>query len=451
MRDLLFTAVFVLLLPICFFRPWIGILVWAWIGFMNPHRLGWGYARNLPVALWVGGAVLLGLLFTKDRKPIPRSGTLLLMYLLLGHFCLTTFFSMVPERPWLHLEMVFKIILMTVVSTVLIYGKRRIELYVSVIALSIGFYGFKGGIFTFVTGGLYRVRGPEDSFIASNNDLSLALVMIIPVLVFLARDLSKAWMRYGLRLTALLSIVSAIFSYSRGALLGLGVILPQIFIKSKRKIGLILLLMPALYLFMDFAPEKLFYRAETISTYDQDGSAMQRLQAWSVSWNLACERPIVGGGFDISYLPDSVWMSYADRKYDQWGNVARASHSIYFQILGEHGFVGLALFLSLLLWALLELQKIKKAAAHAKDCDWIMNYANAIQIGLTGYAVSGAFLSLAYFDLFYAFVTLAPILKRELEAKTSFVEASQHCSSTPDAPEIIFSGLQARDLTGLPQ
>ena len=51
--------------------------------------------------------------------------------------------------------------------------------------LSLGFYGVKGGIFTIVNGGVYRVQGPLGTFIGGNNEMALALVMTMPLMRYL--------------------------------------------------------------------------------------------------------------------------------------------------------------------------------------------------------------------------------------------------------------------------
>ena len=63
---------------------------------------------------------------------------------------------------------------------------------------------------------------------------------------------------------------------------------------------------------------------------------------------------------------------------------------------------------------MLDLRRIRLAAATRESKVWISNYALGLQIGLWGYLVSGAFLSLAYFDLFYCYVGGVAILHREV-------------------------------------
>ena len=48
--------------------PFIGAVLWVWIGLMNPHRLGWGFAYSLPLAMAAGLVTLIGVLATKQYK-----------------------------------------------------------------------------------------------------------------------------------------------------------------------------------------------------------------------------------------------------------------------------------------------------------------------------------------------------------------------------------------------
>jgi putative inorganic carbon (hco3(-)) transporter len=167
-------------------------------------------------------------------------------------------------------------------------------------------------------------------------------------------------------------------------------------------------------------PSAVKERAGTIGTYQQDNSAMTRIQAWSVAWNVALSNPLTGGGFDYENYPDPArWLSYADRKYDVHGQTPRAAHSIYFQVLGQHGFVAFGLFVALLAATMLSLSDICRQARGRPGLEWIEGYAKALQTGMVGFLVSGAFLNLAYFDLVYLYIGLVPILRRELRERAA--------------------------------
>jgi len=422
MRDYVLIAFVVALLPVCLARPWVGILAWYWIGLMNPHRLTWGIAYNMPFAMLVGGATLLGAILAKDRRPIPWTREMILMAILLAYFTVTTVFAWAPIYAWPQWEKVAKIIFMTFVTTMFIYGKTRIRALMLVVVGSIGYYGFKGGIWSIIRGGAEKVLGPENSFIDGNTFIGLALNMVIPILVALARDESRRWLRQLLYLTAALSVVASIFTYSRGAWLGLAVIIPLMLfqLRTKPRIVVAATLVVGAIFATALLPEKVFHRADTIANYEEDESANQRLMSWTVHWNIAKDRPLVGAGFELEMADGARYLAYGSEKYMKSFTDANkdsaAAHSIYFQILGQHGFVAFFLYLWLIASVILTLFRLRTTCRKNPDTTWISTYATGLLIGLLGYLVSGAFLSSAYFDLAWLYFAVAAILSQEVAA-----------------------------------
>lgn len=126
---------------------------------------------------------------------------------------------------------------------------------------------------------------------------------------------------------------------------------------------------------------------------------MGRINAWWMAFNLASER-FLGGGFEI--YNSMTFARYAPDPAD-----VHAAHSIYFQVLGEHGFVGLVLYLLLGMFSWRLASQVQQRAATSPDKDWITRFALMAKVSIVGFAVGGAFLSLAYFDLpYYLPVTL---------------------------------------------
>jgi probable O-glycosylation ligase (exosortase A-associated) len=332
-----------------------------------------------------------------------------------------------------------KVLLFALLTPVLIHGRVRAEWLVIVVTGSIAFYGLKGGWFTVTTGGQSHVLGPSKSFISGNTNLGLALLMVMPLTLVLARQLVQgrlaclphnAWTRlagWGSYLTFYLTGIAAVFTYSRGALLGLAAIAPFLFAKMRRKSMLVLVAVLAVTAIGVTVPDKLVNRAETIQTYEQDGSAMSRLQAWDVAFNIARENPLTGGGFRLAGIGTERWLSYTDIR-GFWTNSARASHSNYFQVLGEHGFVGLGLYLGLLGSISLRLFRLARTAKRTPETVWIAEYAWGILVGVIAYAVAGAFLDMAYFTLFYAFVALTIVLRREYDRALAAQPQAEHAS-----------------------
>jgi probable O-glycosylation ligase (exosortase A-associated) len=161
-----------------------------------------------------------------------------------------------------------------------------------------------------------------------------------------------------------------------------------------------------------FMPEKWESRMRSIQTYEQDTSAMGRINAWMMAFNLANDRPLIGGGFEI--YNKELFGRYAPDPDD-----VHAAHSIYFQMLGEHGYVGLGLFL--LLWILVwrDASWIAREARSRDELRWAADLARMIQVSLVGYAVGGAFLNLAYYDVPYnllvALVLTRLLVEREIK------------------------------------
>ena len=140
-------------------------------------------------------------------------------------------------------------------------------------------------------------------------------------------------------------------------------------------------------------------RIRGVGTYEEDQSALGRFSAWWVAWNSAFHYPF-GVGFNAS-RPE-LFAAYSP--YPGMGTPA--AHSIYFQVLGNHGFIGLALFLGLWLASWRTASKIRKESAAIPQARWCGELAGMCQVSLLGYAVGGAFLSLSYFDLPYNIMVL---------------------------------------------
>jgi probable O-glycosylation ligase (exosortase A-associated) len=410
-RDILLTVVIFGLLPICFLRPWIGVLVWSWIGYMNPHRLTWGFAYSMPFAFMVAIAVIIGAFFTKDRYSLPRTREVFLLLLLWFTFFLSTLFAVYPQDAWEQLSKVSKILLMTFITLLLLQNPKKLRMLLWVIALSIGFFGLKGGIWSVLTGGQNMVLGPPNSFIAGNTEIGLALNMVLPILFYLRRETSRVWLKHFLLAMILFSIIAILITYSRGALLGLATVLSVLFLKSRGKVIVLLMLCIAFLLATSVLPEKWFGRMETIKTYDEDSSAMGRLRAWEMAWRLALDRPLLGAGFR-AFQPEMY-----KRYLPEFPASGRDAHSIFFQVLAEHGFTGFALYIMLILSTLQSLRQLIKRSRRDPSLQWIFSCAQMLEASLIAYVASGMFLSLSYFDLFYQLVAIVIILKQLARAE----------------------------------
>src|SRR5215471_15167202 len=281
-RDIAFVLVWLYLIPASLIRPWIGVLAWYWIAYFVPHGLSWGFARRLPVALAIGGATLVGFALTKDKKPVPRCAITFFMLAFVVDYTLTTILAHNRELALGKWEWVSKVLLMTFVTMSLFQDRARLRWLYLVAALGLGYYGFKGGIWVFLTGGGELVMGPDLSFFADNNTLGLALCMNLPILLYLSREEKRPWLKWFLRLTFGLSIIAIIFTYSRGAFLGLVTVLSILIWRSPWRLRFAAAIVILALVGAPLAPERLWTRLGSISEQEsaetRDQSAAARIE-----------------------------------------------------------------------------------------------------------------------------------------------------------------------------
>lgn len=414
MRDLLVTGIIFGLLPFIFKRPWVGILLWSWLGYMNPHRQAWGFAYDFPFAFVVGIVTIVAYFFSREKKEMIWSRETITLLIFVGWMVVTTFFSLYPDQAWAQLDKVWKIQLMILLTALIIKDRLQLHWMVWVVALSLGFYGVKGGIFTILHGGAFRVHGPAGTFIGENNEIALALVMTIPLIRYLHLQETRKWVRVGLAGAMVLTGIAAIGSQSRGALLAMLAIGLFLWIKSRNKIVTGTYIFIAVAIIGAVMPQEWYDRMNTIQDYQQDNSALGRINAWHTAFNVASAR-ITGGGFETFSAP--TFRQFAPDPWD-----VHDVHSIYFEQIGEQGFIGLFLFLLLGLFAWLRARQVIQACKGNPDTKWAADLAAMIQVSLVGYATGGAFLGLSYFDLPYhlmIMVLLAAKFSGVLNMKTS--------------------------------
>jgi probable O-glycosylation ligase (exosortase A-associated) len=416
MRDIVVFGIIFGLVPLMIKRPAIAALVFMWISLMNPHRLTYGPAYDFPFAMMVAIIALITIPFSREPRSYPATPVTVLLILFMVWVTITTLFAISP--PWLVNDewgRVIKTLLMVAVTILVVQSEADFKKMVWVLALSLGVFGAKGGLFTLLTGGTSRVLGPAGSYIAENNALALALVMAVPIIWYMRLQSEKRWMRYGLTAMAALSVVAAAGSYSRGALLAGAAMLVFLWLKSRNKVStgiVLLMLIPLVWLAM---PEQWHDRMSTINEYQSDGSAMGRINAWYFAMEVAKTHPL-GGGFMV--FNPAMFRIYAPNPTD-----FHVAHSIFFQVLGEHGYVGLVLFVSVIGTAWLTASKIIRSVRQHPDLKWASDFAAMTQVSLIGYTVGGAFLSLAYYDYFWYVVAALVIAQRIVARKLKPVAA----------------------------
>lgn len=432
MRDIVLVLMIVYLMIKALRQLEYGAYLWTWLSLMNPHRMTYGFAFSVPWAMMSAAISLVTLPLSKDRKPLPINGGVITLILLWGWMTVTSIFSINP--PDLVLErwiFVSKIILMLLLMMMMLRGRQQIDRLVWVVVLSVGFFAVKGGIFTVATGGSSRVWGPPGSMLEENNALAVATIMLLPLVYYLRETASRKWLRLVLGVCMLLMVASALGSQSRGALIALLAMAMFLGAKSKHPIRFTLGLMLVLAVAIAFMPDSWTARMETIRDHQEEGSAQSRLYTWRTLLNVAVDRPLVGAGFRADRVEIFDLYAPKDPQYSVFSGLAWVAHSIYFQALGEHGFVGLALFVSIWIWLWFTASRLAREAAEVPELkDWMPLLLRMCQVSTIGYCVGGAFLSLMNVDLPYYLLIFVTLCRCQLQDSKAMAAAPAR--RTPD-------------------
>lgn len=405
MRDLLLAGIVGSLLLVALARPHIGLLGYVWVSLMAPHRLTFGFAQEGPWAVLLFVVTLARWLASTERK-LPLWGPLSTLLLLFGlHAVLSTSRALAPELAAEKLEALLKILLALYLTTALIDRPERLRLLVWVVTFSIAFYGIKGGLFVLATAGSYQVLGPNPSLMADNNGIALALVMVLPLVHHLYETSRPFWLRLLLVGAGGLTVLAVLGTWSRGGLLALLAMAAVLWWRSKAKLPLALLGGAAALALALVMPDAWYAKMSTIDEYEADASAQLRFTAWAYATNVALAHPWFGGGFRVFVLNR---IRHGAGGHSDYLN----AHSIYFEVLGELGFVGLGLFLAILLGAFLTAGRLMRLERDRPDPHDLARLGAAIQVSLVGYAVGGALLNMALFELFYHLLAILIVADR---------------------------------------
>ena len=430
MRDLVVLAFLVGGIGVTLWRPWLGVLALAVFSYLNPHAYAWGFMVRFPAYQVLFFAVLLSLLTTKDRQPMPHDWRITAFFMLWLYFLLTTFNAIVPGAAWPKLIEVSKIYLPFLFTLLLINTRKKLYYLVITIATSFGIIAAKGGIWAIGTGFSYRVYGPAHTQFYENNAFAIAIIMNIPLLVLWYRQTTHRWVRYGLMAAIPLSMAAALSSWSRGALLTLGVTAILLIWNSKRIYLAIPLFAIGIFLAAGQLPEEWFGRMHTIGTYEEDSSAQSRLTAWNDGFQYALSHPFLGAGFNgWRYVTISDW------------------HSSYVEILAEHGFIAFFIWASLLFGTIASLTRLPMLTKKYPEMAWVKDYCTMLRASLIAYAVGTIFLGLSYWDIFYHIVFISVLVK-----KFALEELAERKAGTERSRLSTFGGLYSHDsLSRAPQ
>lgn len=393
-------------------QPMVGVIAFDWISFMNPQQEAWGaFGSGLPWALLAGVATIIGCIVAKEPKRLPINAMTVLLFVFTVLISINTAVALAPwyiVKFWYFL--VLKSFLFMLIVAALLTEKRRVHALVWVMAISLGFYGVKGGGFTILTGGNHHVFGASNSVLGDNNQLAVAMLIALPLMNYLRLQSAHRIIRIGLVITMVLTLFAIVGTYSRGALIALTAVSAFLWWNSKGKILSGIGLAIGLTLAIGFMPSKWVARMTTISSYKKSDSAESRITVWHEALGMAMARPLTGAGFRAT-----ATASVLNRYYPEAHT--RAVHSIWFEVLGEQGFPAFFVWIAMQIVGFINIRRIRWLARGDPSRAWARDLARMAEVSMIAYLVGGSLLSLGYYDFYFTLLIILAsthaILKHE--------------------------------------
>lgn len=407
MRSVYLLLVYIALLGIGASAPFVITLGYVWLDIFRPQQVAYFLLnRGLPIAMIMGAAAIGGY-FALDRRSPPRFSAVILLTLMLAVWVtLTCFWAEVGDQAWVKWDWAFKTILFSAFIPYVIRSRIQIEAFLLVFLFSLSANVIPFGAKVLLSGGGY---GRQLGLLTGNNGLgegaTLATVclMSVPIMLALRRHsliIPRNWFtNLGYPAGVALLILTAIGTFERTALVGLFVLAVTVWITSRKKIlmGAICALVALGVVYK--TSDAWNVRMSTITAGAADGSIGVRLAVWKWTYNYALEHPL-GGGFDLYFL-DRIDVE-SDRTPAGVETIAhRAFHSIYFEMLGEQGFVGLGLFLSIAGLSFLSLWGLIRRCRGNPQLQWCGDLAKALLSALAILMTCGAFIGIAFQPFLY--------------------------------------------------
>jgi probable O-glycosylation ligase (exosortase A-associated) len=424
MRDLAFVAAWIILVPLALQGPQLGVLLWAWTSLLAPNDVLYGLGASVPfakvTALVTLGPILLG---RRGGMRLQASPTVLIM-VAMAVASLVSQLTALPantDNGWDLYQKFVKILLLALLVTALMRDRLRLHALLLAICLGIGFTGLGEGAKFLLSAGGHKVEGTAST--GDNNQIGLDVLLILPMLHYLFITAQRRVLRGVALAVGVMCVVCVVATASRAAFVGLALLAVAYVLTSRRKVAGLLLVAAIAAGGSQLVSTSYVDRLDTLKSADSDDSFLGRVAAWKVSTAVALEHPLFGGGFHAIQNGD-VWFPHVPAAEQlgvidvpDWPTYPKAAHSIYFEILGDQGFIGLGLFLALFWvgWRNAGATRRVLRRSGRGDLRWATQMAGALQISLVLFLIVGGSLSAAYYDIDYLIVAMLAALRELVE------------------------------------
>ena len=425
--------------------PFLCGLGYIWVDAAHPQTIVWNKIFNeIPLAQVMGAGAFFGYLILDRRSPPRLNATICLLVLFSIWVTLSTaLWAVVPDSAWVKWSWAFKGIAFAAFLPFLFRSRIQIEAYLQILLFSCMVNIIGPGVKTLVKGGGYGdalgFASTNSAFLSEGATLATVSILLVPIILHLRKHTlllpHTRLYQFGYISLVPISIGAAIGTYERTGLIAMFVLAIYLWVRSKHKmifsVGLVLVTLLVGWR----VSEKWTTQISTIATYTSDDLAMARIEVWKWTLDYVEKHPL-GGGFDLYRidtidLPHTVnsALDFEAIERDASGNVmrdasgkivqhGRAFHSIYFEVLGEQGWVGLALFLGIVFSSMQGLRTVVKRSKGIPDLEWCSDLAKTLFGSLLIILCGGVFIGIAFEPFIYylctACVCLSEYVRRYL-------------------------------------
>ena len=410
-------------------RPFLWVLAYLYVDIVAPQKIS-SILAHAPLSLIVFVLAVVGFLFLDNKEKMRVSLRQGLMMALLAYCAMTTMTADFPDAAaakwgWVWKSLVFAIFLPFTLRT-----RLRIEAAATVMVLAASTIVIDGALKTLGGGGGYgelKLLVNDNTGLYEGSTLACVAIAIVPLAFWLAGNgtvLPRGrWAQlFALGLTGA-GLLIPIGTEARTGLLCAG-LLAVLLLRTVKRRGLYIgALVAAGMLAMPFLPSSFTDRMHTIENNKADQSASTRIAVWKWTLGYAADHPL-GGGFD-SFRGNRLVITTTDSQSSggtttmqsaQTVDQGRAFHSAYFEMLGEQGWPGLALWLTLQISGIVQLEGVQRRLRRSPDPQDKRDagLALALQQGHFVYLLGATFVGIAYQPFIYMLIGLQIALVQQV-------------------------------------
>lgn len=386
--------------------PFYVLLFYLWNAYFRPESWVWSdLLWSLRLSLTIGIFLLVASIPRLQQFRLTRQTGLILLFLVQATIATLASEHSALAMPF-YIEFV-KIVIVTLLITILVDSEDRYRMTLAVIAFSLGFEAAKQGWAQLILNpGATNTN--EHLMLGDNNGVAMGMMMLIPIFMALAETSRTRVERLTHRFFIGGVIYRGVSTYSRGGFLAGSLVALVSLWRAKHRIRTLIIVAIVAVGVTAVMPERFWDRMQTITAAsdERDASAASRIYFWGLATQMAADRPLTGVGFNS--------FRYSFNRYNtmpEYANTIRTVHSSWFGVLSELGYPGFILFVALIGGSLLSCQRLKKQATLKGRLNLAI-YATHLQTSLMVFVVGGSFLSAQYLELVWHLLALVAALER---------------------------------------